>query len=151
VDNFYNDGLTLLTTQQSIYISMFVNISIYVFAYFFFFKSIKYKGLILSGILFLSAVSYLLASRNLMITLYAAAISFVIYYIIKQKQYAKGALILLSVLIAGFLVLKFFPKTLNRFQDIGYTNFDYRHEGPESHLSNETTADQWNGANFRIA
>ncbi|MCW3118897.1 MAG: hypothetical protein JWM28_2979 [Chitinophagaceae bacterium] len=151
VDFLYNDALTLLTTQQSIYISVFVNISIYVFTYFLFFKTHKYRGLVLFAILFLFGISYLLASRNLMIILYGSAILFVIYYIVKQKEYAKGTAILMSLLIVVFLVLKFFPKTLNRFQDIGYTKFEYQHEGPESHYSTATTADQWNGANFRIA
>jgi len=150
-DFFYNDALTLLTTQQSIYISVFVNISIYVFAYFFFFKVKKYKGWLLAGIVFLFGISYLLASRNQMIVLYSSTIVFILYYIVKRREYTKGTLILMSVLLAGFLILKFFPKTLNRFQDIGYTAFEYQHEGTESHYSNETTADQWNGANFRLA
>ncbi|MES1218162.1 MAG: O-antigen ligase family protein [Bacteroidota bacterium] len=151
VDNLYNDGLTAITTQQSIYISMFVNISIYAVAYFLFFKKIKYKALLIAGLIFLFGISYLLASRNLMIVLYTFSILFVIYYIITQKQYAKGIAILISVLVVGFAVLKFFPKTLNRFQDIGFTKFDFKHEGSESNFSTETTADQWNGANFRIA
>jgi O-antigen ligase len=59
---------------------------------------------------------------------------------------------LLLLLFAGaFTVLKFFPKTLNRFQDIGFTKFDFGHEGSESHYGTATTADQWNGANVRIA
>jgi O-antigen ligase len=150
-DFFYNDALTLLTTQQSIYISVFVNISIYVFAYFLFFKVKKYRGWLLAGIVFLFGISYLLASRNQMIVLYSSAIVFILYYILKRREYAKGTVILVSVLLAGFGVLKFFPKTLNRFQDMGYTAFEYQHEGTESHYSNETTVDQWNGANFRIA
>jgi O-antigen ligase len=150
-DYLYNDVLTSLTTQQSIYISMFVNISIYVFSYFLFFRARKYRGWLVVAILFLFGVSYLLASRNLMIVLYLTSLSFIIYYIIKQKEYIKGVAILASIFVLGFTVLKFFPKTLNRFQDIGYTNFEYQHQGTESHYSTETTADQWNGANFRIA
>ena len=150
-DFFYNDALTLLTTQQSIYISAFVNISIYVFAYYLFFKARKYRGFLLAGIIFLFGFNYLLASRNLMIVLYSSAILFIVYYIVKRREYAKGIVVLVSVLLAGFAILKFFPKTLNRFEDIGYTGFEYQHEGTESHYSNETTADQWNGANFRIA
>ena len=150
-DFFYNDALTLLTTQQSIYISVLVNVSIYIFAYFLFFKTNRYRGLLLAGIIFLFCISYLLASRNQMIVLYCSSIVFILYYIIKRREFAKGTMILISVLLAGIAILKFFPKTLNRFQDIGYTAFEYKHEGTESHYSNETTADQWNGANFRIA
>ena len=150
-DYLYNDGLTLLTKQQSIYISLLVNISIYVFTYFLFFKKIKYKPLFIAALLFLFGISYLLASRNLMIVLYLSAIGFIIYYIIKQKNYGKGIALLIIILLGGTAVITFFPKTLNRFQDIGYTNFEFNHEGKESHYSSGTTADQWNGANFRIA
>src|SRR6185436_4749987 len=71
--------------------------------------------------------------------------------IFKKKKYTAGTTMLIAVLLAGFLVLHFFPKTINRFKDFAYTQYDYQHEGSESHYSKETTPDQWNGANFRIA
>jgi len=49
------------------------------------------------------------------------------------------------------LIFKFFPKTLNRFKELTYTEFDYKSMGKESHYNMEVTKDQWNGLNFRLA
>ena len=67
----YNDSLTEILGQQSIYISLLVNVSIYIFGYFIFIKNVPYKGWMLLAVLFLFGMSYLLASRNLMVVLYA--------------------------------------------------------------------------------
>jgi O-antigen ligase len=151
VDYLYNDALTILSGQQSIYISLLVNFSIYIYAWFIFFKNYKYKPLLVSALLFLFVIIYMLASRNLMLVLYLSVIGFTGHYILKRKKYLEGATLVLAMVIAGFLVFNFFPKTINRFTDILYTKFDYRHDASESHYSSETTPDQWNGANFRMA
>ena len=43
------------------------------------------------------------------------------------------------------------PQTFNRFKELTYTKFDYQNMGAESHYNMEVTAEQWNGANFRLA
>jgi O-antigen ligase len=101
--------------------------------------------------LFLFAMSYLLASRNLMVVLYAFTIGFVFYYIFKQKKYLQGIIILAGFLAGIFLIFKFFPKTINRFKEFRYTKFDYENMGKESHYNMEVTKEQWNGVNFRLA
>jgi O-antigen ligase len=149
----YNDALSYLIGQQSIYTSVFVNISIYVFTYYLLYEplSARRKFLLGSGIVFLFAISYLLASRNMMLILYATVIVFSFYVVLKKKKYVEGATLLMGLFIAGFLIYKFFPKTLNRFKELGFTQFSYQNEGKESHYAGELTADQWNGANFRLA
>lgn len=147
----YNDALTEILTQQSIYISLLVNLSIYIFAYFIFFKSFSNKGWLVLATLFLFGISYLLASRIMMGTLYAITLGFSVYYILRKKKYLEGATLLMGMLIGVFLIFKFFPQTLNRFKELSYTQFDYQSMGKESHYNMEVTADQWNGANFRMA
>jgi O-antigen ligase len=44
-----------------------------------------------------------------------------------------------------------FPKTLNRFRELGYSTFNYTSTARESHFNSELTASQWNGANIRLA
>ncbi len=149
----YNDSLTDLIGRQSIYVSLLVNISIFIFAYWIFFKEIsgKKKTAMLAAVLLLFISSYLLASRNMMLVLYAVSFGFVLYYILKKKKYLEGATLLMAMGIGIFLVFKFFPQTINRFRELAFTEYRYENLGKESHYNMEVTADQWNGANFRLA
>lgn len=147
----YNDSLTELLNQQSIYISLLVNISIFVFGYFIFFKEVRYKGLMVLTTIFLFAFSYLLASRTMMLALYSITFCFCFYYIIKKKKYLEGITLLLGMLIGVFIIFKFFPQTLNRFKEIAYTKYNYKNMGAESHYNMQLDTTQWNGANFRMA
>ena len=147
----YNDSLTEILGQQSIYISLLVNFSIYIFCYHIFYKNMRGKAWMISASVFLFAISYLLASRNLMTVLYVITIGLAFYYIFKQKKYLQGAAILVGLLISVFLVFKFLPKTFNRFKELAYTQFDYQSMDKESHYNMDVTAQQWNGVNLRLA
>lgn len=103
------------------------------------------------AVVFLFGMSYLLASRNLMLVLYVITLGFALYYIFRRKKYLEGAALIMGLLIGVFLIFKFFPKTFNRFKELTYTQFDYKNMGKESHYNMEVTKDQWNGMNFRIA
>jgi O-antigen ligase len=147
----YNDSFTEILKQQSIYISLLVNLSIYIFTYHILYKKNRYKTWMCLAIIFLFGISYLLASRNLMLVLYVFTIGFAFYYIFKEKKYLEGVTLILSLLLGVFMIFKFFPKTFNRFKELAYTQFDYKSMGKESHYNMEVTKDQWNGANFRMA
>lgn len=149
----YNDSLSLLVGQQSIYTSLFVNISIYIFVFTLLFEkqSPGRKALQAAALIFLFAFSYLLASRNMMLILYISTLAFLFYYLFGRKRYLEGATLLMGLFIAGFLVYKFFPKTLNRFKELTVTSYDYKSLAAESHYAGTFSADQWNGANFRLA
>lgn len=151
VDFLYNDWLTVLTGQQSIYISLLVNFSIYVYTWFIFYRNVKFKPLLVAGLLFLFGMSYMLASRNMILILVVSVLIFIVYYIFKNKKHLQGGALLSLLFLSLFLVFRFFPKTINRFKDILYTKFEYTSNASESHYTKETTPDQWNGANFRIA
>jgi O-antigen ligase len=147
----YNDALTEVLGQQSVYISLLVNIAIYIFTYYLLFKKPMLKGLILLAILFLFCMSYLLASRMMMGVLYAITFGFCLYFIFNRKKYLEGLTLLLGLVIGGFLVFTLFPQTLNRFKELTYTKFEYQSMGRESHYNMQLDSTQWNGANFRRA
>jgi O-antigen ligase len=149
----YNDALSYLIGQQSIYTSLFVNISIYVFTYHLLYARLSqgYKFLLVLGIIFLFVISYLLASRNMMLILYISTIFFSFYFILTKKKYLGSVALLIGIIITGFLVFTFFPKTINRFRELAYTQFNFQSQAKESHYAVELTPDQWNGANFRLA
>lgn len=151
VDWLYSDAVTALSGQQAIYISLLVNCSIYILSWFIFFTGYKFKALLIPAVIFLFIISFMLASRNMMLVLYTFVLGFLLIYVFKQKKYIAGVAILIGFLAAGFTILNVFPKTINRFKDFVYTQYDYHHDASESHYSKETTPDQWNGANFRIA
>jgi O-antigen ligase len=147
----YNDALTEVLGQQSIYIALLVNLAIYIFAYFILFQTSMHKGWMLLAVVFLFGMSYLLASRIMMGVLFTVTIGFCLYYIFNRRKYLEGATLLLGLLIAGFLIFKFFPNTLNRFKELAYTDYNYQSLGKESHYNMQLDSTQWNGANFRRA
>ena len=147
----YNDSFTEILKQQSIYISLLVNLSIYIFADHILYKKNRYRGWMIITVIFLFATSYLLASRNLMLVLYIFTIGFAFHCIFNQKKYLQGATILFGLLLGIFVIFKVFPKTFNRYKELAYTQFDYKSMAKESHYNMEVTKDQWNGANFRMA
>jgi O-antigen ligase len=148
----YNDALSEpVTGHQSIYVALLVNFAIYIFAYFLFYRPIAYKGLITLAILLLFVIHFLLASRIMMGVLYLSVLGFAFYHVFSRKKYLEGATLIMGLVIGGFLVYKFFPKTINRFKELAYTQFTYQQTGPESHFNMAIDSTQWNGANTRLA
>jgi O-antigen ligase len=149
----YNDALSFFINQQSIYTSLLVNISIYIFTYFLLTqpKSYKHKFLLITGIGFLFIISYLLASRIMMLQLYGTFFLLLVFYIYQKKKWLQGIALLAATLLAIFLVFSFFPKTFNRFKELAFTSYQYDNTAQESHYGGVLTEDQWNGANFRLA
>lgn len=135
VDYLYSDALTMLADQQAIYISLLVNFSIYIFCLFIFFRQVRFKFILILCLVFLFFISFILGSRNMLLMLYLFVFIFLGYYIFKQEKYLIGVAIVIALFLAGFLVLKLFPKTMNRFKDFVYTQYDYSHDASESHYS----------------
>lgn len=149
----YNDALSFFIGQQSIYTSLLVNLSIYVFAWHLLFGNHvrKKRALLISLILFLFIISYLLASRNMMVLLYAATLFVAFYFILTKKKYLLGSGLLAGLVVAVIIIFAFFPQTFNRFRELAFTQFDFQSQAKESHYADKLTPDQWNGANFRLA
>ncbi|ALI97801.1 O-antigen ligase family protein [Rufibacter tibetensis] len=150
-DYMYNDALTGITRQQSVYMALAVNFAIYIFAKNILFGIGKQKGMMLLAIIFLFAFSYLLASRIMFALLIGTTLCFSIYYIIRHRKILEGVT-LVFVLFLGILAInKFMPSTFNRYKELTYRGFDFESRGKESHYNMKVTPDQWNGANFRLA
>jgi O-antigen ligase len=147
----YNDSLTEVLGQQSIYISLLVNLSIYIFCYNIFYKKSMSRGWMLLATLFLFTISYFLASRAMIVMMFLSILALAFYNIIHKKKYLTGIALVLGLVIGVFLIFKIFPKTLNRFKELAFTQFSYESMGSESHYNMEVTSQQWNGINFRIA
>lgn len=149
----YNDALSeSVTGLQSIYVSLLVNISIFIFTWLYISRpQTPGRSLFIPAIIFLFITSFLLASRNLMLGLYAATLIFAFYHIIKKRKYLEGATLIFGLLISLFITVKFFPKTMNRFKELSYTSFNFQQDGAESHYDMSVDSTQWNGANTRRA
>lgn len=149
----YNDELSeSVTGLQSIYISLLVNVAIFIFTWLYTTEPEnpgRYK--FIPVIIFLFITSFLLASRNLMLVLYATTLVFALTMIIKKRKYLEGATLILGLLICFFLIVKFFPKTINRFRELNYTSYNFQQDGAESHYDMALDSTQWNGANSRRA
>ncbi|GAB3526276.1 hypothetical protein GCM10027443_01300 [Pontibacter brevis] len=150
-DAVYNDNLTLLIKQQSVYIALLVNFAIYIFLYFILFRRTAHKGWMAVAVLFMFGISYLLGSRINMAALLALCIGLCAYYIVRKRMLLEGLALSFALLISAFLVFKFQPQMLNRYRELAYSNYSYENKGRESHYNMELTTDQWNGANFRLA
>jgi len=149
----YDDSLTVAIGRQSIYIAMCVNLALFTYVYLLQKKSfaIQYKGLVFLSIAFLVVFHYMLASRIAIITLYSGFLIFALWHMFKARNY-RGGVILIGCLLAGaILMIRFLPKTMNRFKELNYTTYQFSSHGVESHYNMPVTPDQWNGANIRLA
>nr|WP_181306865.1 O-antigen ligase family protein [Rufibacter sp. XAAS-G3-1] len=150
-DYMYNDALTGVTRQQSIYVALAVNLSIFIFTKNILFGKTKRKGMMLLAVVFLIAFSYLLASRIMLALLLVTTLCFSFYYIIRHRKIVEGAALVLGLFLGIMAINKLMPSTFNRYKELTYRSFDFESRGKESHYNMEVTPDQWNGANFRLA
>jgi O-antigen ligase len=147
----YNDALTGIIRQQSIYVALAANLAIYIFTDAIFFRKSRLKGLMVLAVLFLFAINYLLASRIMFAVLLGTALFFSFYYMLRQRNYLIGSLLLVGLVIGTAVIHQLMPSTFNRYKELAYQGFDFESKGPESHYNMAITPDQWNGANFRLA
>src|SRR5438477_924948 len=133
----YNDSITTIIDKQSVYVAMLVNLALFSFGYLLGIKSslIIKRGWIYVAIVILLIANFLLASRISIFILYSTILCFTGWYSIRQKKWLQGIAIVLGLVTAAFLFVTFFPKTLNRFRELTYTQFDYTHHGVESHYN----------------
>jgi len=117
----YNDNLSGPINLQSIYFAMLINIALLSFGYLQIQKSVLiHKYAWIPVLLILLPVHFLLASRIAIIILYGLVLFFAIYMVFVQKKKKQGLLLCIGLVSAGLLLFFIFPKTLNRFKEIGY-------------------------------
>ena len=149
----YNDNLCKLIDKQSIYIAFLVNIAILFFLHLLTLRPhmLNSRGSVILAMIFLLVFHFLLASRINIIVLYSGLMLYGVYYIFARKKYLEGFTLLLGLVLGLILLFKLFPKTINRFRELAYTQYSFQGSGKESHFNVELTSDQWNGANIRLA
>jgi O-antigen ligase len=149
----YDDSLTLLIRKQSIYFALLVNLALFSYAYLLLKPvfGMQHKGLIYLAIAFLLIFHFMLASRIAIITLYSSLLLFAVFHFLRKRAFLKGTILIAGLLAGTILLVWLFPKTLNRFKELNYTEYQFNHHGVESHYKMQVTADQWNGANLRLA
>jgi O-antigen ligase len=149
----YNDNLTYLIEKQSVYMALFANVAVYCFGYLLAIRSkvITNKGLVYGCLGILLLTNFLLASRICIVILYGSIICAAVWYTIRKKKLKLLGYVVAGMVAAALLLITVFPKTLGRFRELGNTHYDYSSKGAERHFNMDITADQWNGANLRLA
>jgi O-antigen ligase len=99
----------------------------------------------------LLVANFLLASRISIISLYGSIILVAVWQAIQKKKLMHLGLIVVGMVTTGFLLVYFFPKTVNRFRELKYTSYKYTDMGVEAHFNMNAGDYQWNGANIRLA
>lgn len=147
----FSDRLTRAIGRESVYIGMVVNLALFTYVYLLQKQSfaIEYKGLVYLSIAFLLVFHYMLASHIAIITLYAGFLIFAAWYGLKARRYLKGGILVGLLLVAAFLVIKFFPRTMESFQELDHTSYVYSNPGAAPNTS--PAGDAWNGTNIRLA
>jgi len=149
----YNDNLTHALDKQSIYIALMANLAIFSFAYLLYVRSplVAKKGLVYVSLFILLMAIFFLASRIALITLLVSAVCVAVWYIVQNRKLKLLGLVGAGIVAVVVLLITVFPKTWNRFHELTFTDYEYTHKGEESHFDMPVTADQWNGANIRLA
>ncbi|QEC42195.1 O-antigen ligase family protein [Pseudobacter ginsenosidimutans] len=149
---FYNDSLTVAIGWQSSYFAILLTVTLYMFVYLIesgawpFSRAISF----VIGAFFL-VFHFLLASRMNIILLYSSIFLYALYGMVLKRKYKLGLYIMSGLVLGALMLVLLFPKTINRFRELGYRQFDYSSRGVESHYDMEVKPDQWNGANIRLA
>ncbi len=149
----YNDSLSYAIGKQSDYFALMNTLAVLFELYLLKNGDLppSYRPWIFANIGFLLIVHFLLASRMQIAFLYSLAIFFALYYFtFRKKAWLAGALAAGIVLVC-MLLLQLFPKTLNRFKELQYTNYQFSSNAVESHYNMQLTRQQWNGVNIRLA
>ncbi|THU33535.1 hypothetical protein FAM09_25645 [Niastella caeni] len=148
----YNDNFTYLIEKQSVYVALFGNLAVFSFGYLLSIKStVISKGIVYASFFILLVANFLLASRIAITILYSSIICVAIWQAIQKKKLMQLGFVVVGIAAVGFILINFFPKTVNRFRELGYTSYEFSNKGAESHFNMEVTDDQWNGANIRLA
>ena len=150
----YNDSLSTAIGKQSVYFALLISLAIFSYIYLLLSQPViqQHKGWVYAAICFLFIIQFMLASRMEITFLLATSIGFIMYYFfVRKKKIRQGVTLLAGLLVAGILLINFFPKTINRFKEIAYPEYTFSSNAVESHYNGQLTPEQWNGMNIRLA
>jgi O-antigen ligase len=144
----YDDSLTELSSVQSVYVALMVEVALFAMGYL---LTQRYTRWLLACMAFLMVFQFMLASRIGLVLLYSITFALGLWYFGTRRQWGRVLGVAALLAAVGVSCVLLFPKTFNRFHELKYTGYQYRSEGVESHYDMPVTADQWNGANLRLA
>lgn len=149
----YSNDLSKWVDRQSTYMASMVNIAIFCYIYLLHVQKqeTRHRVLIYTAITVLTVIMFLLASRMAMVAFGTCALLYAGYLIIKNRSLALGLGVSGTLIAAFFVLSSFFPKTISRFAELKHTNYEFSRIAPESNYNYAFDANQWNGANIRMA
>jgi O-antigen ligase len=149
----YNDNLCYIIGKQAVYFSLYVSIAILIFTYLLqqHVYEQKKKGWIYLAIFWLFIILFLLASKASMLALLCILGIYAGSILIKRKKYMEISILIISAGIGAIVLVKLFPKTLNRFKGSTDTEFRYDNINAENHFNAEFDKNKWTSSSMRAA
>ncbi len=151
---FYNDNICAVFSRQAVYFAFYISIAIVIFIFQLNSKqiySLKQRYWAYIALPWLFFILFLLASRTAMFSLILILIFYLGIGILKKKKYMEGCILLLTLVIGSVILIKLFPKTLNRFKGTTDTSYQFDNKNMENHFNTTYDASKWNSSNTRAA
>lgn len=150
----YNDNICELLGKQAVYFAFYVSAAIIIFI--FQLNGNKNQNKIPITWIYLSItwlffIIFMLASRAAMFSLLFILFIYLGNSILRRKKYMEGCILLLSLIIGSVVLIKLFPKTLNRFQGTTETSYQFDNKNVENHFNAAFDTAKWNSSNTRAA
>ncbi len=150
----YNDNICAIFSRQAVYFALYVSFAILVFIYQLTdkqFYSSKQRIRVYAALIWLFFILFMLASRTAMFSLLLILIFYLGMGIVKQKKYIEGGILILSLIIGSVILIKLFPKTLNRFKGTTELTYQFDNKNMENHFNGTYDSSKWNSSNTRAA
>lgn len=149
----YNDNICFILGKQAVYFAFYVSTAIIIFI--FQLGQQEKEGWsgtkIYSALVWLFAIIFLLASRTAMFSLLLILCIYLGYILIQKKKYMEMGLLFFSLVIGSVVLVKLFPKTLNRFKGTTETDYQFDNQNMENHFNADFDKNKWNSSNTRAA
>lgn len=149
----YNDNICFILGKQAVYFAFYVSAAIIIFivqltrgA-----EEGKSTSWIYAALVWLFGIVFLLASRTAMFSLLLILCGYLGYTLIQKKKYMEMGLLLFSLVIGSVVLIKLFPKTLNRFKGTTETEYRFDNQNMENHFNADFDKNKWNSSNTRAA
>ncbi|HSH67401.1 MAG TPA: O-antigen ligase family protein, partial [Bacteroidia bacterium] len=148
----YNDNICFVLGKQAVYFAFYVSIAILIYIYHLITNENKKSAAwIYLAICWLFIIIFLLASRTAMFGLLAILCIYLGTILIQRKKYMEICILFLSLAIGAVILIKLFPKTLNRFKGTTETSFQFDNQNTENHFNATFDKTKWNSSNTRAA
>lgn len=147
----YNDNICLILGKQAVYFAFYVGISILIYIYQLNNKEIQRSAWTYLAIAWLFMILFLLASRAAMFSLLLILSVYTGGTLLHRKKYMEVTILGLGLIIGSVVLIKLFPKTLNRFKGTTETEYQFDNKNMENHFNADFDKNKWNSSNTRAA